>query len=400
MVTQSARVSSHNSSIGNSVLDREGDLRTRTRWSHQWFDCECGDLGHISECHSSSRSSSWTRLWGEFTMGEEQSLEQYRTVVPRNWKTDQWSKWNHWFQDYWFQRCHVDVDKLIVRNCLSAHQRQNLPLHRHCALRGKKWEKILLRTGRGKFNGIRENNHFKEMNRIGGMLTESEWKIFTGISALVLREDFFQKLLTDLQWELEHFKGMIIFMSMFNDIVWDAKGNKEQFEHNSQAVSEHDRIFPRGHWSFLRPGSEEKWYGTYTHKPDGSWDETAEKILLNFAGPRDPIFRERRQGCCSCCESCTTVGLSRKTRSHQNFRKAWGIGETRCRKSWNQIKGYDSQNPRNVKQVCWKTKDHRLDKYKSKNLISDVLMPWNLKTDPKKRLKDNSMCPKQGMEPC
>ena len=31
MVTQSTRVSSHKSSFGNSILDRQGDLRTRTR---------------------------------------------------------------------------------------------------------------------------------------------------------------------------------------------------------------------------------------------------------------------------------------------------------------------------------------------------------------------------------
>ena len=46
-------------------------------------------------------------------------------------------------------------------------------------------------------------------------------------------------------------------MSMFNDIVKDAIGNKEQCVHISQAVAEHARKFPRGHWSFLGPGSEE-----------------------------------------------------------------------------------------------------------------------------------------------
>ena len=67
-------------------------------------------------------------------------------------------------------------------------------------------------------------------------------------------------------------------MSMFNDIVWDGKGNIEQCVHNSQAVAEYARKFSRGHWSFLGPGSQEKWYGTYTHKPDGSGDETAEQM--------------------------------------------------------------------------------------------------------------------------
>ena len=96
------------------------------------------------------------------------------------------------------------------------------------------------------------------MNQIDGMPTEFEWHIFPGITALDFLEKI-QKIMTDLQCEPEHFKGRIIFMSMFNDDVWDAKGNKEQCEHNSQAVAEYARKFPRGHWSFLaflEPGSE------------------------------------------------------------------------------------------------------------------------------------------------
>ena len=82
---------------------------------------------------------------------------------------------------------------------------------------------------RAKIKWYSENNHFKDMNRIDGVPTEFEWKIFPGITALGLLEKI-QKLLTDLQCEPEHFKGRTIFMSMFNDIVWDAKGNKEQCE--------------------------------------------------------------------------------------------------------------------------------------------------------------------------
>ena len=64
-------------------------------------------------------------------------------------------------------------------------------------------------------------------------------------------------------------------MSMYNDIAWQVKRSKERCEYNSQTVANYARKCPRGHWSFLRPGSEEKWYRTYTDKPDGSWDQTA-----------------------------------------------------------------------------------------------------------------------------
>ena len=80
-------------------------------------------------------------------------------------------------------------------------------------------------------------------------------------------------------------------MSMFNDIVWDSEGNNEICEYNSQTVAKYVRKFSRGHWSFLGLGSEEKWYGTYSDKPDGSWDRMAEEMMLIFSGSGHPIFR-------------------------------------------------------------------------------------------------------------
>ena len=91
----------------------------------------------------------------------------------------------------------------------------------------------------------------------------------------------------------ENFTGRIIFMSMFNDIAWDVKGNDELCGNNSKKIEEYAERFPRGHWSFLRPGSEKKWNRTYDCKPDGSWNRTAERMLKNFAGSGHPIF------CCS-----------------------------------------------------------------------------------------------------
>ena len=45
-------------------------------------------------------------------------------------------------------------------------------------------------------------------------------------------------------------------MSMFNDIVWDAKGTHELSENNSKTMKEYAERFPRGHWTFPGPGSE------------------------------------------------------------------------------------------------------------------------------------------------
>ena len=78
-------------------------------------------------------------------------------------------------------------------------------------------------------------------------------------------------------------------MSMFNDIVWDGKGNDELCVNNSKTMKEYAERILRGHWPFLRPGSEKKWYGTCDCNPDGSWNRTAEKMLQNFKDSGHPI---------------------------------------------------------------------------------------------------------------
>ena len=87
-------------------------------------------------------------------------------------------------------------------------------------------------------------------------------------------------------------------MSMFTDIVWDAKGYDEicekQFKENWTVCSQ----IPSRSLVFPRPGSEKKWYGTYDHKTDGSRDRTAEKMLLTLAWYQclgEMRFKEQRK---------------------------------------------------------------------------------------------------------
>ena len=112
----------------------------------------------------------------------------------------------------------MDADKLIVQQILSDHQRQNLRLLRLCALCGENGDDPIA-TWKSKIKWYSGNKHFKDMNRIDGMPTEFEQKIFPGITTLGLLEKI-QSLMRDLQFEHEHFKDRIIFMSMCNDMVW------------------------------------------------------------------------------------------------------------------------------------------------------------------------------------
>ena len=143
---------------------------------------------------------------------------------------------------------------------------------------------------KSKIQWYSDNDYFSELNRIDGQPMDYEWKTFPGFTTVGILNQI-QQMMRELQCEPENFTGRIIFMSTFNDIVWDAKGNDEICENNSKTIKQYAERFPRGHWSSLGLGSEKKWYGTYDHTPDGSWDRIAEKMLLNFAETNHPVFR-------------------------------------------------------------------------------------------------------------
>ena len=80
-----------------------------------------------------------------------------------------------------------------------------------------------------------DNNYFSELNRIDGQLVEFEWKIFPGLTTVGILNEI-QQMMGKSQCEPENFTGRIIFMSMFNDIVRDAKGNDELCVNNSKTI--------------------------------------------------------------------------------------------------------------------------------------------------------------------
>ena len=64
-----------------------------------------------------------------------------------------------------------------------------------------------------------------EFDRIDGPM-KFEWKNFCGFTTLQILAEF-QNIMSEIKCELEHFLGLVIFMSMFYDIVWWKKGNRE-----------------------------------------------------------------------------------------------------------------------------------------------------------------------------
>ena len=70
---------------------------------------------------------------------------------------------------------------------------------------------------------------------------------------------------------------------------WLGKTRKQRKLYGECRVTEYARRFTRG--SFLRPGTEKKWYETHVNKPDGEWDKNAEDMMLNFPESGHPKFR-------------------------------------------------------------------------------------------------------------
>ena len=131
---------------------------------------------------------------------------------------------------------------------------------------------------------------YRDYDGINGEPTEFEWNIFPGFTTLQLCGKV-TDLLSRLGEAPETFTGRILFMSMFNDISCDGKGNEEECVANAKAVSILAKKFDIGQWSFVGPGSEKKWYSMEENSPQGIWDHIADKMLLEFAESGCPIFR-------------------------------------------------------------------------------------------------------------
>ena len=137
--------------------------------------------------------------------------------------------------------------------------------------------------------GVRSEKSYRDYDAINGESTEFEWNIFPGFTTLQLC-DKINDLLSNLGQTPETFTGRILFMSMFNDISCDRKGNKDECLANAEIVKVIARRFGIGQWSFIGPGSEKK-LSSSENSPQGAWDNIAEQMLLESAESGHPTFR-------------------------------------------------------------------------------------------------------------
>ena len=136
---------------------------------------------------------------------------------------------------------------------------------------------------------FKSSPEYRTLDRIDGEPMEFEWNIFPGFNTLELVREV-QKFMSKMG-EPEQFQGRIIFMSMFNDIIWGNEDNETECIANSTLVSLFAERFPAGRWSFLGTGSETKWYATGKERPGGKWDRVADLMMIKFGESGHPVFR-------------------------------------------------------------------------------------------------------------
>ena len=158
--------------------------------------------------------------------------------------------------------------------------------------------------------GIQSGKSHRDYDAVNGEPTEFEWNIFPGFTTLQLCGKV-TDLLSDLGQTPETFTGRILFMSMFNDISCDEKGNEEECVANAKVVSLYATRFGAGQRPFIGTGSEKKWYSMEENSPQGIWDHVADEMLLEFAESGHLTFRATTIHC---------PGVSSKAKDTENCR--------------------------------------------------------------------------------
>ena len=125
--------------------------------------------------------------------------------------------------------------------------------------------------------GIRSEKSYKDYDAINGESTEFEWNIFPGFTTLQLC-DKIKDLLSSLGQTPETYTRRILFMSMFNDISCDRKGNKDECLTNAETVKVLARRFALFFLS-ISSVSTEQWQPLCEEFEDHQ-DRTGQPVIL------------------------------------------------------------------------------------------------------------------------
>ena len=191
-------------------------------------------------------TSTWTTLHGEYSWMSHSKLQFI--LVETIWRTydlsrtNSWSLWNghsKWLKGWLRIRQTSVVWPQLTTNSRRGDRRPHYVTKAIEITSAKTYvfsDSVLCLGGisdqpveawKNQIKWYLETGYLKDLDRIDGEPIEFEWKNFQGSTKLGILEEI-QKMMTELQCDHEQFKGRIIFMSMYNDIVWWERGNTEK----------------------------------------------------------------------------------------------------------------------------------------------------------------------------
>ena len=166
-------------------------------------------------------------------------------------------------------KIHVYSDSVLCLGKLSDHSEAN-----------RRWE--------NQVNDVQQSSSYRELLGIDGEPIQIEWNISQN-----LRHWRFSRR-SRKTWKSE-ISNLRIWRSthLHVNVQWYRmdRGNSEECISNSEKVKNYAKRFPRGHWTFLGPGDEKKWYGTLSNPLEGKWGSIAAQMVVRFKETNHPVFK-------------------------------------------------------------------------------------------------------------
>ena len=91
-----------------------------------------------------------------------------------------------------------------------------------------------------------------------------EWKIFPVHTTIELLQEVAEMMGDEIETQPPDSQDRVIFMSMYNDIDWTRKDNRDTCCQKLSRVSVYARHSPEGGWCFLGPGDKKSGVGPST----------------------------------------------------------------------------------------------------------------------------------------
>ena len=156
-----------------------------------------------------------------FDISEKLIVEQSGEIVSQiNWEDSSWKRLSLVNDEEVISLSHAEVYVFSVCVLCPGKVNQN-------PTSNAVWEE--------KLSWFKDSSQYRTLDTIDGETMEFEWNIFPGFTTLQLIskvQEFMTKMGNPLQ-----FKGRIIFMSMFNDIIWGSEDIERECIANATLVT-------------------------------------------------------------------------------------------------------------------------------------------------------------------